>query len=309
MDYVLTLQRHASQSSWVTIGAFDGVHLGHQSLFQNLVEGAHRSGCPAIAVTFDPLPAVLLKNLVSNYALSSLAERLDLIKSQGVDEVITLPFNWNLVNVEVEDFMQQLKTNLGIVKLLAGFNFTTGKDRRGTVPVLKLLGTEIGYDVEVTKPVSITGEAISSSRIRQLIKNGEIRKANLFLGRAYSISGKVVHGEHRGGKLGIPTANLEIPLERLLPANGVYATRVSSKTKQYLAVTNVGVRPTFENPLSSARVEPHLLDSDEDLYGEHLELEFIDFLRPEQKFANASALVNQIKLDIEKAREILTNEE
>jgi riboflavin kinase/FMN adenylyltransferase len=308
MDYIETLNNTLIQHSWATVGAFDGVHTGHQALFRNLVEGARQANCQAVVITFDPLPATFFKRIKTDHILTSLKERVSLIKSSGVDQVIVLDFNEELADIDAFSFMTQVKTALGLEKLLAGFNFTLGKDQAGTVGVLKEMGHNLDFEVEVLPPVRYGQEIVSSSNIRRLLKNGEVAKVIHFLGRPYSLSGRVVHGEHRGSKLGIPTANLSIPPERLLPATGVYATRAYIGNKTYRAVTNVGVRPTFENPLPSPRVEPHLLNTDERFYNKKLVLEFLEFLRPEVRFPDARALVDQIQQDISRTRELLADD-
>ncbi len=306
MDFIEILRSKKIDRSWAAIGAFDGVHRGHQALFTKLVSGAHQSGCKSVAVTFDPLPAVFFKRVKTGNALTSVEERVNLIKALGVDEVIVLPFTRELADIDAASFMQGLKDSIGIEHLLAGFNFTLGKDRAGNVARLGEIGRQIGYEVEVVDPVKDDGEVISSSTIRRLIGSGEIAKANRFLGRPYSVAGEVVHGEHRGGKLGFPTANVDVPSERLLPAIGVYACKAYVDGKAYLAVTNVGVRPTFDTPLPAPRVEPHLLDTEDRFYDKYLSLEFYDYLRQEQKFPDSQSLIAQIKLDIEKTRRLLT---
>lgn len=305
MDTLASFTQSLTDRSWVAIGAFDGVHLGHRSIFEKLVSGAHQVACEAIAVTFDPLPALFFKRIHANYSLTTLAEREKLIQQYGIDRLITLKFDQELADVEAADFMQVLKQKIGVERLLVGDNFTLGRDRKGNVTELTRLGQELGYSLEITEPVTIDGEVISSSKIRNLLVAGNIHKANQFLGRPYHLTGEVVHGEHRGTKLGIPTANLAIPPERLLPANGVYATLARVKGGTYLAVTNVGVRPTFDHPLLQPRVEPHLLDVSGHLYGETLTLEFFEFLREEVKFPDSQSLVSQINRDIQKTREVL----
>jgi riboflavin kinase/FMN adenylyltransferase len=308
MDYTDTLKEASTQRAWVTIGAFDGVHKGHQTLFSKLIEGAKQANCPCIAITFDPLPALFFSRIKTDQVLTTIRERVALIKSMGVDQVIVLKFTREFANVEAEAFMTEVKKNLGVEKLLAGYNFALGKNNTGTVTFLKKIGDHLGFEVEVVPPIRHGLEIISSSNIRQLLKNGEVAKASTFLGRHYYLQGRVVHGEHRGGKLGIPTANLSIPDERLLPAIGVYATLAHVNKKIFLSVTNVGVRPTFDNPLPVPRVEPHLLDTNETYYGKTLKLEFIRYIRPEVRFPDSRALVEQIQQDIKKTREILSND-
>ena len=197
---------------------------------------------------------------------------------------------------------------IGIERLLAGFNFHLGRGQSGDTSKLSEIGRTLGYEVETLEAVKVKDEVISSSRVREYLRGGEVNKANQFLGRVYNLTGKVIHGENRGEKIGIPTANLDISMDRLIPGNGVYATRALVEGERYSAVTNIGVRPTFENPLPSPRVEPHLLDTDKRLYDETITLEFIEFLRPEIKFPDVKALVDQIRLDIHKTREILARE-
>ncbi len=305
MDYIETLNTIAAPLSWVTIGAFDGVHTGHQTLFRKIVEGARQAKCQSVAITFDPLPALFFKRITTDHILTSTKERVALIKKLGVDHVIVLDFTREFADIDALTFMTQVKKALGLQKLFAGYNFTLGKDQAGTVAVLKEIGQQLDFEVEVVPPIRHGQEIISSSNIRKILKTGEVAKAREYLGRPYTLRGRVVHGESRGSKLGIPTANLSIPGERLLPATGVYATLAHINQKTYLSVTNVGVRPTFENPLPYPRVEPHLLDTNETFYGKTLTLEFFDYIRPEVRFPDSKALVAQIQLDIKKTREIL----
>ena len=294
--------------SWAAIGAFDGVHNGHKLLFSRLVEGAHQAGCKAVAVTFNPLPALFFNRIEDGQMLTSVKERVSLIKALGVDDVIVLAFNQSLSEVKALPFMERVKKSIGLERMVAGANSALGKDQAGSTRGLQDIGHQLGFTVEVIPPVRNQQEIISSSNIRKLLKSGDVSRANQYLGRPYAISGRVVHGENRGHKIGIPTANLSVPAEKLLPANGVYATRAHVGGKTYLSVTNVGVRPTFDSPLAKPRVEPHLLDTDESFYRKTLKLEFIEYLRPEVRFPDAKALVEQIQHDIIKTREILINE-
>ncbi len=307
MEFIETLQSKNIQHSWVAIGAFDGVHKGHQALFTTLVTGAHRSGCKAVVITFDPLPGIFFKRMEPGSELSTLDERISLIKATGVDEVIVMRFDHSLAEIDALSFMTALKKNIGLEHLLAGFNFTLGKNRGGTVQQLADFGKSLGYEVDVVEPVRDGDDIVSSSNIRRLLRLGEIRKANRLLGRPYNVIGPVVHGEHRGEKLGFPTANLAIPAERLIPANGVYACKATVDGKTYLAVTNVGVRPTFDNPLPKPRIEPHLLDTEERFYDKTLCLEFFEYLRSEVKYPDADALIAQIKKDVQKTRELFSD--
>jgi riboflavin kinase/FMN adenylyltransferase len=296
-------------NSWVTVGSFDGIHRGHQTLIRHLVEQAHKDHAPAVVITFHPHPAIFFNRAPQAYSLTSPQERETILKSLGVDHVVTLKFDADLANLTALNFMQLLKQNIGLTHLLIGFNFVLGRGRTGDLDSLQQFGKVFDYQVEVVHPVKVDGEVISSSQIRNLLQEGQIKRANAMLGRAYSLEGKVIQGEHRGNKLGFPTANLDLSPDRLLPARGVYASRGIVKGNSYLAVTNIGVRPTFANPLSSPRVEPHLLDLSEDLYGETLKIELIEYLRPEQAFASPADLIAQVNRDIKETREMSKNGE
>jgi riboflavin kinase / FMN adenylyltransferase len=297
------------QKSWVTVGSFDGVHLGHQALAKQLVSQAHQQNGKAIVVTFFPHPAVFFNRVPAAYSMTSISERESLLKGLGVDEVITVGFDQQIADLSARDFMLAMKEKLGIVHLFAGFNFALGHNRNGDILALTKLGDELDFKVDVIPPFEINGSVVSSSQIRKFLTEGNLEKANQWLGRSFSLEGKVIHGEHRGNRLGIPTANLDIAPDRLLPSNGVYACKAYVCGSSHIAVTNIGVRPTFANPLASPRVEPHLLDLNDDLYGQDLRLEFIEYLRGEKTFASPQELIAQVNLDIVKTREVINNGE
>ena len=300
-------QSNSHQKSWITIGSFDGVHLGHQALIKNLVEEAHSNGSPAAVITFWPHPAIFFQRVPLAHSLTSPEERRDLILALGVDEVVTLPFNHELAELTAEQFMRSLKEELDLHTLVVGPNFMLGKGREGTVQKLSEISKEIDFSLEVVQPCSTQEGMISSSQIRADLQEYRLDGANQKLGRPYRLTGKVVHGEHRGTGLGVPTANLETLPERLIPANGVYATRALVNGKDFISVTNIGIRPTFENPLLNPRIEPHILDMQDQLYQQELTLEFFEFLRPEVKFANSQELVEQIQKDITRTRELFSS--
>jgi riboflavin kinase/FMN adenylyltransferase len=307
MAVLKMLENYHIDQSWITIGSFDGVHLGHQALIRELIAHAHQQSSQAVVVTFHPHPAVFFKRVPQAYCLTSPIERERLLKELGVDAVITLPFDQDFADLSPRDFVLDMKETLGLTHLMAGFNFALGKNRSGDVAALEKLGDELEFTVDVLPPLKISNEIISSSQIRKFLQDGELRQANHYLGRPYSLEGKVIHGEHRGHELGFPTANLEIDMDRLLPACGVYACTAKVDGKDHSAVTNVGVRPTFVNPLVHPRVEPHILDLQEDLYGKYLKLEFIEYLRPEQAFHTPQELIEQVNFDIKRTRELLGN--
>jgi len=303
------MQTSTQKQSAITIGSFDGVHLGHHQLLHTLVEHARKNNLQSVVITFWPLPAVFFNRVPSRYALTFPDERAELIKNCGVDRVITLNFIQELANLTAEEFLNVLKHHTNFSWMVSGTNFALGKDRLGDLELLKSIGTRMDFQLEVIEP-KLSGKAIvSSSQIRQDLVNGKVQEANVKLGRHFMLPGKVVHGENRGSKIGFPTANLEIAPERLIPMKGVYVTRAWMTDSDAMAVTNIGVRPTFENPLPEPRVEPHLLDTSDDLYDSEITLEFFDFIRPEKKFANAKQLIAQIKKDIKHARKVFLNEE
>ncbi len=293
------------QNAWLTIGVFDGVHRGHQEIVRQLTAGAHADGALAVVLTFFPHPAVVLGGKADFRSLTTPDERVALLESLGVDVVITHPFDRALADQTAEEFMRHVARNLGLHRLLIGHDFALGRGREGNVARLSELGASLGYEVQSIAPLAAGNEIISSTRIRTRLAAGDVAAAALDLGRYYSVTAPIIHGDGRGKKINIPTANLEIPAEKVIPANGVYACRAWAGDERHAAVTNVGIRPTFTPEEYTPHVEAHLLDFDRDLYGQELELEFVERLREERKFPSVEALVEQIHTDIGRARQIL----
>jgi len=291
--------------SWLTIGSFDRVHLGHQMLVREMVEGAHAAGKPAVVLTFYPHPSeVLGKRKVPGY-LTAPEIRAALLHKLGVDYVVTHPFNLQVAATEAQDFMRWVHQHLQLEKLWVGYDFALGKDRKGNPETLKQIGSELGYEVEVISARQAAGEIISSSRIRAALAAGDALLAAELLGRPYSFEGRVIHGDGRGKTIGVPTANLDIWSGQVLPKPGVYACHVKVGGQTWGAVTNVGYRPTFDNQPATPRVEAHLLDFNSEIYGQQVEIAFLRFLRSEQRFASVEALVEQIQADIQLGRALL----
>jgi riboflavin kinase / FMN adenylyltransferase len=306
MQHFRSLENVQLAGSWVTIGSFDGVHLGHRAVIKRLVDGAHAAGQPAVVITFFPHPSKVLRGNGHPFYLSTTEERAHLLADLQVDLGITLTFNRDLAALTADEFMSLLSSHLNLRQLLVGHDFALGRGREGNFDVLEKLGQKYGYAIEGLSPFLMDGELVSSSRIRDLLGQGKVAQAARFLGRCYEVDGKVVAGDGRGRTIGIPTANLDTWEERLIPGRGVYATRAHFNQREYLSVTNIGLRPTFENQSPLLRLETHLLDFHQDLYGSELKLEFVDFLRPEQKFPSIQTLVDQINSDIKTAREVLS---
>jgi riboflavin kinase/FMN adenylyltransferase len=260
-------------------------------------------------LTFHPHPSVVLRGSRESFYLTAQEEKAALLGGYGVDVVITHPFNEQVASIKARIFVDQLHHHLNIHQLLVGHDFALGYHREGNVIALKEFGEELGFSVQAIDAFRIGGEVVSSSRIRRLLEVGRVDQAAELLGRSYSLRGFVERGDGRGRSIGIPTANLSIPKEQAVPGAGVYAVRAILGGKTYRAVSNVGVRPTFETGLVAPRVEAHLLNFDEDIYGEEIELIFLAHLRDEQRFPDADALVAQIHADINQAREILDSQE
>jgi len=293
------------QNTWLTIGVFDGVHRGHQAILRQLAAGAHANGAPAVLLTFDPHPAVVLSGRDLKL-LTTPDERADLASALGLEAVITHPFDRAVSGMSARDFMALLKKRLGLSRLLIGYDFALGKGREGNAGRLSELGRELGYSVSVVEAVSDESGVISSTEIRKLVSLGNAGAAANLLGRPYALSGPVIHGDGRGRRINIPTANIHYPESKLLPANGIYACRARLGADLFAAVVNIGFNPTFTPDKRTANVEAHILDFDRDLYGEQVTLEFIARLRDEAKFDSVDALLAQIHADIEKTRKILS---
>ncbi len=314
-------EAHLPGPTYLTIGNFDGIHLGHQALLRTLLEQARQdpSGQALSALlTFDPHPVTVLRPGTEHAILTTPEERMELAGALGVQVGIIQPFTLELAQLGPREFVALLKRHLGLAGLVAGPDFALGKGRSGSLDVLRALGQEMGFRVTVVQPVTVTGEdgraqEVRSFHIRQLLRQGDVTGAARMLGRRYRVPGLVVEGDGRGRQIGVPTANLQpIPPQRLLPGDGVYATRTwlgkPDASPAFPSVTNIGVRPTVDG--RRHLVETHLLDfppdgASGDLYGQLLTVEFVARLRGEQRFPGLEALVAQIQEDIRRARTVL----
>lgn len=294
-------ERHPA---FVAVGSFDGVHLGHQAVLQKMVAAAQKIGARTAVLTFFPHPKRVLQQLTEAYYLSTLAERVKNLESQGIDLVITHPFNMDVRKTRAATFVEQLCHYLDMRQLWGG-NFTLGYQREGDIPFLQRLGAEKGYTVkQVEAIVTWKGERVSSTRIRRSLLEGDLDDVTGCLGRPYQVSGTVIQGKQLGRTIGFPTANINFWVEQLLPANGVYATYAWLDGTRHLAATNIGVRPTVNG--QKLTVEAYLLDFDEDIYGRSLCLEIVERIRPETKFSDLDALKAQIQMDVAQVRQLLS---
>lgn len=294
-----------TQPSIVTVGVFDGVHQGHQTLLGHLAKQAHDVGKLAVVLSFFPHPDVVLHGMEGRYYLTTPERRAQLLGELGIDVVVTHPFNEETRQMRAAVFVDNLLEYLNMTTLWATPDFALGYQREGNIEFLMLQGKTKGFRVEtidlVTDPEA--KETVRSARIRAALATGDARTAMALLGRPYMVEGEVVKGDQRGRTIGFPTANVAVWEQQLLPMNGVYACRVQLGDEVFDAVTNVGQRPTFDG--KTVTVETHLLNFDRDIYGEHLQVEFIERLRGEIKFSGIDALVEQIRQDIVAGRHVL----
>ena len=291
----------------ITIGNFDGVHIGHQALFHEVIEKADAIGGTSIAMTFNPHPIrVLQKN--NNPPLITLHEqKIELIERAGIEVLICIPFTEQFASISAEDFIKALLIDkIGMKAIVVGKDYTFGKNREGNLAFLKSLASQLGYEVIVADWIKATqnvSERISSTRIRELVMSGKVEPARKMLGRHYQIRGRVVKGRDRGGKLlGIPTANINLQ-DELCPKTGIYAVTVEYNNRIYNGVANIGYSPTFDD--NQFTVEVHLLDFAENIYDKKIRVNFIERIRDEKKFGDISELKAQINQDIETAKGIL----
>ena len=305
MIHYRSLEEASLQDSWLTIGVFDGVHRGHQEILEKLTAGAHKNGVPAVVLTFWPHPAVVLGKRYDLKTLTTPEERAELLGAQGVDAVVTHPFTPDFAKLSALDFMRLTSRRLGLRSLWIGYDFALGHNREGNLERLTEVGEKLGYGVQAIGPVKNGEDVLSSSLIRQRIREGDVSRAAENLGRYYALSGPVVHGDGRGRKINIPTANIDYPMDKVIPANGVYATWIWVDGQRIPAATNIGINPTFTPDKQTPNVEAHILDFNRDLYGQDVKLDFVQFLRPEMKFESVEALLKKIDEDIGQTRAIL----
>ncbi len=294
-------------TSRITIGSFDGLHIGHQTIIHRLVADAHSQNQQAVVVTFSPNPAVFFKNIKTPFYLTSDLEKRVLLQEMGVDETIFLPFNQELASTSAEDFIHNLYKKYHFDTIYIGYDFRFGSDRGGDAQKLQQLGIKYHFSVIIQAPISRAHTPISSSLIRQNIANGEVKAVYSLLDRWYSLTGEVVHGDGRGKKIGIPTANIAAAPQKLLPRDGIYAARIRINENVRPSAVSIGIRPTFYTDLVPRTVEAYILDWDSDIYRQTVTLEFMQRLRDEIKYEDARSLTDQIEKDIRLTREIVNN--
>lgn len=291
----------------VTLGNFDGVHLGHQKIFKRVIEEASRIQGEGMVITFDPHPLKVLFPDRFFPLLTPFKEKMRLIEKSGIEIVLCIEFSLSFSEISPFEFIKEvLIEKIRVKKVIVGYNYHFGKGQKGDTQTLKDSGKDYGFEVEVVDPLRVGHTIVSSSKIKELIQNGEVEEASKLLGRDYSITGKVIEGAKRGKTLGFPTANIAMT-DELNPKKGVYAVNVELNSQIFLGVANMGLNPTFlsepsktGSPLS---LEVHFLDFDREIYGQEIRVNFKRRIREEIRFDSPSQLIQQIQKDIEWAKD------
>jgi len=290
--------------SVITLGNFDGIHLGHQELVRMVIRRAREINGQSMVVTFRPHPLKVLAPETCPPLISIYEEKIQLFEKLGIDVLVKIPFSLLFAEMTPREFVKGVLCDiLGAKDIFVGYNYRFGKGREGTTQTLKQMGREFGFNVHEVEQISLDGEVISSSKIRQFLKDGEVEHAARLLGRPYAITGIVIKGDSRGKTLGFPTANIASK-HSIIPSNGVYAVKLLARERCLDGIVNIGVRPTFDT--KSLAIEVHVFGFNEDLYGEEITLFFIRRIREEKKFETAEALIGQITRDISTAKDILS---
>ncbi len=287
----------------LTIGVFDGVHLGHKHLISQLTEHAKEQNLLSGVVTFRQHPQEVLSPQTKLPYLTSLAEKVNLLKNEGVDVVITLSFTRELAQLNAGQFVGLLKKYLRMRGLIIGPDFALGRNREGNANTLRTLGQDMNFSITAIPPVVANGEVVSSTAIRDALANGDIKRVIRLIGRFFSLQGRVITGTGRGSKLGFPTVNLDIDTKQAVPKEGVYATWIHIDDKAYQSVTNIGRRPTFGG--NERTVETYVLDYHGNLYGAELKIDVVERLRDEKRFNTTEELRKQIAEDVKQGRALL----
>jgi riboflavin kinase/FMN adenylyltransferase len=288
----------------LTIGNFDGVHLGHQVLYQRVKEWARKLDGESVVMTFHPHPMRILVPENDLSFITSHERKMELIAACGIDTAIVIPFRRDFAQISARDFVEKILVGtIGVKAIVVGHDYRFGRKREGDIDYLTRLGVEFRFAVDIVPAIQIDGMLVSSTKIRQLVKGGQLQDASRLLGRPYEVTGTVIKGRDRGGRLlGFPTANVKVS-DKACPKGGVYAVQVLVKGKTYRGAANLGYNPTFADTEFS--VEVFILDFHENIYDERITVRFVERLRDEKRFSGVEELKEQIHLDVQKARDIL----
>jgi riboflavin kinase / FMN adenylyltransferase len=295
---------HLSAPIFLAIGVFDGVHRGHQAVISTSAGHARAANGTPVVVTFDPHPDKVLRPQTAPHLLTATQHKIELIRNLGVAHLLVINFDRKFAATPPEEFVRELVTHSKPLReICVGHEWSFGKDRRGNLDLLQKLGTGFDFNVVAIHPVKLNGTVVSSTAIRQAIERGDLNKAAEMLGRPYTILGTVVKGDGLGKTIGFPTANLSAHSEQF-PPNGVYAADAWLDGALHHGVVNLGYRPTVSEGASNRVLEIHLFDFNRDIYGQDVEVRFVQYLRPEKKFPTLDVLVRQIAADVQQAREL-----
>ena len=308
MEVISASDRSIPQlASVVTIGTFDGVHIGHQKIIKKLTKKASEKNLNSVVLTFFPHPRMVLQQNSDIKLLNTIAERTEILSALGLDYIYVKEFTRVFANLSARDFVKTILVDtLHAKHIIIGYDHQFGKNRSANINDLRKFGAEFGFEVEEISAQDVEDVAVSSTKIRSSLLSGDIKTANAFLGYAYYINGTVVRGKGFGKKMEFPTANLNVDeTYKLIPENGVYVVSSSYQNKPIYGMMNIGVNPTFEGDKKT--IEAHFFDFNEDLYDQHLKISFLDRIRDERKFESVEALIAQLRQDQINAKKIIAN--
>ena len=284
-----------SKSTIATIGTFDGIHIGHQKILNSLARFAKENSLKSVVITFDPHPRKIINKKNSIELINTIEEKKEKLKTLGIDYLIVQKFDQKFSETEANKFVEILKNNINIEKLIVGYDHRFGKNRNADINNLKKYGKELNFEVIEIDALEIEEVNISSTKIRSAIKDGNIRLANSYLGYNFFLSGEVVKGYSRGKKLGFPTANLKIDEDKIIPKNGVYLVKSKIDHQDIYGMMNIGYNPTFNN--KSKKIETHFFNLNKNLYGKIIKIELLEYIREEKRFETVDDLIQRLKLD------------
>lgn len=290
----------------VTIGTFDGVHLGHVEILKSVIEKAKKKGSESFAVTFDPHPRIIVSENYRLMLLTSLEEKKKIFEKIGIDNLLVINFTKEFSKLSAEEFLKNyICKNIKLNEVIIGYDHKFGKNRDGDEEEVKRIAKQIGFEVSTCNAVKVGGEEVSSTKIRKALLGGELDLANKYLGRYYTFNGKIIKGEQRGREIGFPTANIDPRnANKLIPKSGVYTIKCDYNNTEYFGVMNIGERPTFSDEKKKL-VEVHLFDFEDDIYEREIKVYLLKRLRDEKKFNDVDELIAQINKDVKESLEII----
>ena len=291
------------EATIATIGTFDGIHIGHQKILNSLVRFAEENGLKSVVITFDPHPRKIISKKNSIELINTIEEKKEKLKTLGVDYLIVQKFDQKFSETEANKFVEILKNNINIEKLIVGYDHRFGKNRNADINDLKKYGKELNFEVIEIDALEIKEVNVSSTKIRAAIKDGNIQLANSYLGYNFFLSGEVVKGHSRGKELGFPTANLKINEDKITPKNGVYLVKSIIDNQDFYGMMNIGYNPTFNN--KSKKIETHFFNLNKNLYGKIIKIELLEYIREEKRFETIDELIQRLKLDREKCLKLI----